>query len=118
MDNKPLYPELGYYIFMYCGNVFWGNRPLGKKYLDKMVNSENGVNIAMYKILTQGGNLLKNPFISELTNDGFESYKIRISERIFNEHKDELKLNLCPMCNKIARTPWAKQCRFCRHDWH
>lgn len=49
---------------------------------------------------------------------GFESFKRNVAERIFNEHYDELDLNLCPQCGKIARTPQAKQCRFCLHDWH
>jgi ERCC4-related helicase len=35
--------------------------------------------------------------------------------RIWNEHKNELALNLCPKCNKIARTHWAEECRFCLH---
>jgi len=40
------------------------------------------------------------------------------AKRIYNEHKDDLNLNLCPKCLKIARTPKAKQCRFCFHNWH
>ncbi len=30
----------------------------------------------------------------------------------------ELQLNFSPKYNKIDRTPSAKQCRFCHHDWH
>jgi ribosomal protein L40E len=26
-------------------------------------------------------------------------------------------LNLCPKCNGIARTPEAKQCRYCKYTW-
>lgn len=24
----------------------------------------------------------------------------------------------CPYCGKALRTPWARQCRHCRRDWH
>lgn len=118
MENNELYPELREYLFLYCGSVFWRNRSIGKFHLQKLTNSENGVNIAMYKLLAQGGNILTDDDVSELTNDGYEGYKEKIVERIFNEHKDEIELNLCPKCGKIARTPWAKQCRFCFHGWH
>ena len=37
-----------------------------------------------------------------------------IVDRIAREHR----INRCPMCNRIARTPLAKQCHWCRHDWH
>jgi hypothetical protein len=49
---------------------------------------------------------------------GFEHFKKEVAIRIYKDNKAELELNLCPKCNKIARTPLAKQCRFCKHDWH
>jgi uncharacterized C2H2 Zn-finger protein len=27
-------------------------------------------------------------------------------------------VNRCPRCGEVAKTPKAKQCRFCKHDWH
>jgi ribosomal protein L40E len=117
MENKELYPELADYIFNYCGKYFWRkvNFAPGKVLATAIENEIS--NILMYKVLTEGGEILSDKNIGELTNDGYEAYKLRISERIFNEHKDELELNLCLKCNKIARTPYAKQCRFCFHNW-
>lgn len=40
-----------------------------------------------------------------------------IARRIYNEHQREI-LNLCPKCRQLARTPSARQCRHCGHDWH
>jgi hypothetical protein len=71
----------------------------------------------MYKMLTQGGAILEDKSIGGLTDNGYEAYKRRITEIIFKEHGDELELNLCPKCGKIARTPLAKQCQFCFHSW-
>lgn len=56
--------------------------------------------------------------VIRLIEGGFVKFKERVTKRIFDEHKDELVLNTCPKCGKIARTKWAQQCRFCFYDWH
>ncbi len=53
-----------------------------------------------------------------LLKDGFESFKLNLTNRIYEEHPNDIHLNLCPRCGEIARTPQAKQCRWCGHDWH
>lgn len=40
-----------------------------------------------------------------------------IAERLLKDLGDDI-LNLCPRCEKLARTPLAKQCRHCGFDWH
>ena len=37
-----------------------------------------------------------------------------IEDRIYREHG----VNRCPQCHRIVRTPLARQCRWCGHDWH
>jgi phage-related protein len=59
-----------------------------------------------------------DPEALELIKDGYPNFIMKTAERIYRDHKSELKLNLCPKCNKIALTPQAKQCRFCVHDRH
>jgi len=56
--------------------------------------------------------------VKQMLADGFDAFKNRVVNRIYAEHKHELRLNLCPSCGKIARTPLAKQCRFCFYSWH
>jgi len=48
---------------------------------------------------------------------GENALKLKIAERLFTHHKDQI-LNTCPRCEKLARTPLAKQCRHCGFDWH
>jgi hypothetical protein len=48
---------------------------------------------------------------------GKEAAHLKIALRIYEKHKNEI-INLCPKCQKLARTPKAKQCRHCGHDWH
>lgn len=117
MNTDILYPELREYIFRFCGNYFWRNQKLNIPLPVEVLNA-TGANIIVYKYLLQGGRLSDDTRIIALTDDGYDYYKQRISELIFREHKHELVLNLCPKCSKIARTPSAKQCRFCFHSWH
>lgn len=118
MANDELYPELKDYIFSYCGKYFWQNEIKADRHLHTLAKSKNGVNVTMYKFFMKDENVLDNKEIRELVSGGFEAFKEKVVVRIWKEHKDELELNLCPRCNKIARTPWASQCRFCFFDWH
>ncbi|MEH0154260.1 hypothetical protein V6R21_08945 [Limibacter armeniacum] len=59
-----------------------------------------------------------DPEVLKLLKGGIQKFHQRVAERVFNEHLDELTLNKCPKCDGIARTPTAKQCRYCKHDWH
>lgn len=47
-----------------------------------------------------------------------ENEKKRIAELILKDYSNEVFLNNCRKCGKLARTPFAKQCRYCGHDWH
>jgi len=38
--------------------------------------------------------------------------------RILREHRDEIRVNRCPRCNRIVASPNAKQCLWCGHNWH
>jgi hypothetical protein len=68
--------------------------------------------------------ILKNyaVFITEeeyyVLNYGFveESEKIKIAERIYKDHQNEIFINKCPICGTLARTPLAKQA-LCGHRW-
>ena len=63
--------------------------------------------------------LLSNePEILELARGGSESFVMAVGRRLYAEHRDRLTLNFCPKCGGLARTPEAKQCRHCLHDWH
>jgi hypothetical protein len=48
---------------------------------------------------------------------GFEAFQQSVVDRISREHPD-LPIHRCPECNTALRTPLAKQCLKCGHDWH
>ena len=111
-----LYPELEEYIWQFCNHLKTDDEKMASKTasfynLDKMDKK-------MLDFRKSKGWLSDEPHIKEMISGGFEQLKKNTIERILKHHSNELELNLCPACGKIARTPLAKQCRFCLHDWH
>ena len=48
-----------------------------------------------------------------ITNNNFD---MLIASKILEKHTDEVYLNYCPKCQRLARTPQSKQCR-CGYNW-
>ena len=59
---------------------------------------------------------LKYPFYKNQKE--FEERKEQIANTVLKDFPDEVNFNNCPKCNKLTRTPFSKQCRYCLHDWH
>jgi hypothetical protein len=59
-----------------------------------------------------------DPEVLTLAHEGYEAFVTRTAERIFEQHRYEILFNHCCQCGALARTPKARQCRFCGHDWH
>jgi hypothetical protein len=49
---------------------------------------------------------------------GKRPFMEQAAARVLERNGSRIVVNRCPVCGKIARTPHAKQCRWCRHDWH
>jgi hypothetical protein len=115
MDNLALYPELIDYIYYYCDHFQTRAEALAVKTFRHDRPGLTGNAREMYKKMEW---ISDEPEVQKLIGKGFEKFKQDLVIRIFEDHKEELDLNLCPECFKIARTPLAKQCRFCFHKWH
>ena len=114
--NVTLYPKLIDYIFQHCSHLQNADEEMANKtscYYDLENMDKRQLAYSKAK-----GWLSDEPHIMAMTALGRENLKINIVNRIVKEHFTELELNLCPKCGKIARTPLAKQCRFCYHSWH
>ncbi|WP_164012379.1 hypothetical protein [Pyxidicoccus trucidator] len=48
---------------------------------------------------------------------GREALAANLEARLLAEHPGKVVINRCPKCGGVARTPQAKQCRFCQHTW-
>lgn len=62
--------------------------------------------------------LTADPEVLKLLDQGYINFIIACANQILKEHSNEVYINYCPKCSKLARTPYAKQCRYCGHDWH
>lgn len=59
-----------------------------------------------------------DPEITRLLELGYEVFEQNVFTRIMVEVPQKVFFNNCPKCNKLARTPYAKQCRHCGYSWH
>lgn len=58
---------------------------------------------------------LKYPYLSDVER---QNKQAELANIVMNDYKDQVFFNNCPECGRLARTPTAKQCRHCGHDWH
>lgn len=60
-----------------------------------------------------GGN---DPAVVAALSHGEEAFRVAVRDRVLRDHP-ELVVR-CPNCSRVLRTPRARQCRWCHHDWH
>jgi hypothetical protein len=56
--------------------------------------------------------------VKELMINGWDTFRLNWTRRVLNWEADKIVINRCEKCEKLARTPLARQCRFCGYDWH
>ena len=49
--------------------------------------------------------------------EGYDNFERKVAKRIVQQNPGKVYFNNCPKCNKLARTPYASQCRHCGHTW-
>ena len=51
--------------------------------------------------------------------EGLRSLQASVADRITTEiASGRVVVNRCPACSRIVKTPLARQCLWCGHDWH
>lgn len=58
------------------------------------------------------------PDVDAALADGPDAYRRQMRDRLTSEHPTEVVVNRCPACRRVMRTPRARQCFWCGHDWH
>jgi hypothetical protein len=66
-------------------------------------------------ILDKWGSI-SDPNVVAALADGHEAFRIAVRDRVLRDHPGIVAR--CPRCNAVLRTPNARQCRWCLHDWH
>ncbi len=113
--------ELVKYITTYYLHLFSDTEKLALKHIHstvKLSDYEKDDRIKMTEVYKKVKWLTDQQSVLELIKDGEDAFLVSVAKRIMEEYPDKIFLNYCPKCNRLARTPSAKQCRFCNHDWH
>ncbi len=110
MDN-----ETARYIRTYFSQLMTEDEQLALKYHMYTYKTED--NPRMREIMIERGWISERPDIKEFLKDGYDEFELNVAKRIMKESPEKVFLNNCPKCNKLARTPFAKQCRYCSHSW-
>jgi hypothetical protein len=99
-----------------------GNVSHAKTYNRDRNNATNPMGLAInpeVKSFFIDGKIIKSEKdLDLLMQRGMDGFKRELVSRIWVNYDGDLGLNCCPQCGKVARTPWAKQCRFCFYKWH
>jgi hypothetical protein len=61
--------------------------------------------------------LSDDPAVRALAAGGLDAFQQRAAARVLAEHGDAVQLTRCPRCDGLARTPQARWCPHCGHDW-
>jgi hypothetical protein len=57
-------------------------------------------------------------FMAIVRSNGLLPFLAAARDRLLTDHRSEIVMNRCPRCNRLCRTPKARQCFLCGHDWH
>ena len=112
------------YVLRYYGHLMTTQERLAQRHLigtEKATHGRSDV-AAQNEVKNSSHHLSRllsnDPEIVQLASDGIDAFMIRTAQRILDDHSNEIVFNNCPRCGALAETPKARQCRFCRHDWH
>ena len=105
------------YIMDYYANLLNEHEKKARTHFIATAKLGPDPNPTRLKWYQERGLLVEDPLVLNLLNDGYSAFAHRAAQRILNEHPDQVFLNLCPKCQRLARTPQARQCRHCGHNW-
>lgn len=108
--------ETGQYIITYFHSLLTNEEKKALRHYQIMKELEH--NSQREEWYRERGGLSTDEKVLSLLKDGYESFEIALARRIVKEQGEELFLNYCPICRMLARTPRARQCRYCKYNWH
>ena len=110
--------ETSQYIIKHYSPLMSKSEKLAWKHYCSEVKLDGNHNQSAVDLYKRVGWMSEDKNVLDLLGDGIECFQERVAERILKSHPDKVFLNYCLGCNRLARTPYAKQCRHCSLDWH
>lgn len=107
--------EISHYIIRYFSDLLTDHEKLALRY--HMYADNVKEDSAMRKMMIKRGWITQNEDAINLLQNGYEEFELEVAKRIMKEEPEKVFFNNCPVCHKLARTPYAKQCRYCGNSW-
>jgi len=115
--------ETAKYIIDYFSELLPSHEKIAMEYMLSQFKPENRdkhtfMNKWATDIYKKNGWLTESQTVLDLLKEGYDSFERKTALKILKEHPNDIFLNKCPQCQRLARTPFAKQCKHCKFDWH
>jgi ribosomal protein L40E len=110
--------ETARYIIKYFSELLTEEERIAIRHTTSEYKLEHSANTTLTKIYREKGWLTSDQSVLDLLKDGYESFEQNVANRIIRQNPGRVIFNLCLKCGKLARTPYAKQCRHCGYNWH
>jgi hypothetical protein len=117
--------ETAYYIANYFPRLLSANEAAALRHYNAMFKigtsdrySTKEQYEARFQWYKDRNSISDNPEVLSLLDNGLPQFYINVASRITKEKLERVYFNNCPNCNKLARTPYARQCKHCGHSWH
>ncbi|WP_330746277.1 hypothetical protein [Chryseobacterium sp. CP-77] len=104
------------YIIRYFSKLMTKDEALALNH--HMYTLKSSENTRMRNIMIERGWINSDPEVTQLLEHGYDVFEQNVVTRIMKETPEKVFFNNCPKCHKLARTPRAKQCRYCGYNWH
>lgn len=108
--------ETVHYIITYFRNLMTHDEKLALK--SQRFTYKNYGSSEMNRTLKEKGRISSDPEIAAFLQNGYDEFELNVAQRIMAETPEKVFFNNCPQCSRLARTPYAKQCRHCGYSWH
>lgn len=110
--------ETAEYIVTYFFSLLPEKEKLAWKHHSSILKLEDNNNPKTLEIYKRKGWITDDQGVLDLLKLGYDNFEINTAKKIIENHPDKVFFNECPKCKKLARTPNARQCRFCGFNWH
>jgi hypothetical protein len=118
MDMNAINIEKAKYIITHYSGLLTPDEAKALRHLRSTFKLEDAKDEKLSKMYYKNGWLSDDSAILQLLAGGDDQFMLNCAKRILKEKAEDVYINLCPKCGRLARTPYAKQCRHCEYDWH
>ncbi len=73
---------------------------------------------AFAEMLLKRSGAIGDPEVESALRDGLDAFRRRVGSRLLADPRCQALINRCPRCRRVVVTPKARQCLWCKHDWH